>query len=168
MSESGNERVLYKLRKSRKAYVIEYFCGAFLLISAGVLWGMDIINSGYFVGAVMLLGGIAILSAEVSRLITRYTILPTKIIITKGLMQQTRKNVYFRPLGFATDINVHQGRWQRLLGYGTIYLRGSDAENAFELADIDYPDDMMRTIEELIEQNRGDADKGMGEKRKSV
>lgn len=159
MKEKREERVLYKVRKSRKAFLTEYVCGGLLVISAGALYGMGFSSSMYLLGVIVLIGILAIISAEVSRMMARYIILPTKIIITKGLVQQTRQNVYFRPLGFATDINLRQGRWQRLLGYGTIYLRGSDAENAFELADIDYPEDMMRTIEELIEQNRGDSDK---------
>ncbi len=156
--------MLYKIRKSRKAFLTEYVCGGSLVIGVILLYTMNLVSSIYFLGTVLGLGVFALLSAEVSRMMVRYIILPTKIIITKGLVQQTRQNVYFRPLGFATDINLRQGRLQRLLGYGTIYLRGSEAENAFELADIDYPEDMMRTIEELIEQNRSDTDKG--EKRK--
>ncbi len=165
MSSGKEEKVLYKLRKSRKAFLTEYICGGVLLLSAVGLYFMDLIRQGYFMIGILVLGGLAIGSAEFSRIMVRYIILPTKIIITKGIVQQTRQNVYFRPLGFATDINLRQGRWQRLLGYGTIYLRGSDAENAFELADIDYPEDMMRTIEELIEQNRGDMDKGEKKKK---
>ncbi|OGI66349.1 hypothetical protein A2642_01385 [Candidatus Nomurabacteria bacterium RIFCSPHIGHO2_01_FULL_39_10] len=165
MSSEKEEKVLYKLRKSRKAYLTEYICGGLLFVGAVVLFFMSFAGPVYILEGMAILGIFAIVSAEISRLMTRYIILPTKIIITKGIVQQTRQNVYFRPLGFATDINLRQGRLQRLLGYGTIYLRGSDAENAFELADIDYPEDMMRTLEELIEQNRGDNDKE--EKRKS-
>lgn len=159
MSAGKEEKVLYKLRKSRKAFLTEYICGGLLLIGAVVLFFMDFAGPVYILEGMAILGVFSIVSAEISRLMTRYIILPTKIIITKGIVQQTRQNVYFRPLGFATDINLRQGRLQRLLGYGTIYLRGSEAENAFELADIDYPEDMMRTLEELIEQNRGDNDK---------
>lgn len=165
MGANREEKVLYKVRKSRKAFLTEYICGGLLVLGAVVLYGMGLTSSFYFLTTVGVLGVFAMMSAEVSRMMVRYTILPTKIIITKGIVQQTRQNVYFRPLGFATDINLRQGRLQRLLGYGTIYLRGSDAEHAFELADIDYPEDMMRTIEDLIEQNRGDMDKGEKKKK---
>ena len=159
MVRKNEEKVLYKVRKSRKAFLTEYICGGLLVVGAGALYVMGFKSLGYVLLGIFILGVFSILLAEVSRMMVRYTILHTKIIITKGLVQQTRQNVYFRPLGFATDINLRQGRLQRLLGYGTIYLRGSDAENAFELTDIDYPEDMMRTLEDLIEQNRGDNDK---------
>jgi hypothetical protein len=159
MSINTEERVLYKVCRSRKAFLTEYVCGGFLLLGAGISYVMDLTRSQYILGIIIVLAGFVIISAEISRMMTRYIILPTKIIIQKGWIQQKTKNVYFRPLGFATDINLEQSRWQRLLGYGTIYLRGSDAENAFELADIDFPEEMMRTIEDLIEHNRGDNDK---------
>ena len=148
-----NEKIIAKIKKSRKAYIVEYFCGFFLVVILGIalLKGINLPSSFIFftVGLALFSMGIG----EYSRQLTRYIITDTKIIINHGLVMQTKKNIYFQPLGFIPDLNTKQDRMQRILGYGTVYLRGNN-ENAFEIKDIDNPDNILRMIEELIEINK--------------
>lgn len=152
----GGDQVLFTLRKSRKVFFIEYFCGFLLLLFLGGMYLKRIFLANYIQYCLLLLVLFIIIYTEISRLVTQYKITSTKIIIIRGIVQQSTKNVYFRPLGFATDLNIHQNRLQRLLNYGTIYLRGSDKENAFEFESIDQPQEILDVLEQLIEQNRGD------------
>ncbi len=146
------------LRKTRKAFLLEYLCGIFLLS----LWGIF-----YFKGIKLRLridylalglGLLAIISGEFSRLLSKYIIEESKLTIVEGLLKQHKKHVYFYSLGFVTDINVKQSRWQRLWGYGSISLEGAGT-TTFEIKDINKPEEVMRQIEELVEENRKKAHK---------
>jgi hypothetical protein len=145
------EKTLYILRKTRKAFIIEYICGGFLilLLLVSIIKG-SFQNIGYFIG---ILGLIAIGSAELSRILTRYTIKESKIVITKGLIKQVKKNVYFHPLGFVPDLNIKQSRLQRVMNYGSIYLKEGQ-NSTFEIKDVNGPQKIMNVIERLIEKNR--------------
>lgn len=147
------EKVVVKLKKSRKAYAVEYFCGVFLFILLIVALVKGVRFPAVFIYVVV---GISFFSTgigEYSRQLTRYTITNLKIIISHGIIMQSRKNIYFQPLGFIPDLNIKQTRMQRLLNYGTVYLRGNN-ENAFEIRDVDNPESVLRIIEEWIEANR--------------
>lgn len=145
--------VIKIIKKSRKAYFTEYFCGFFLL---GLLFYFRFEDISIPLPARYFIVGMAVFaigSAEISRSIMRYKILHTKIMMIHGFVKQTKKNVYFHPLGYVPDINYKQTRWQRFLGYGTIYFRGSE-DGTFELKDIDHPEKNIRLIEDLIEINK--------------
>ncbi len=141
------------LKKSRKAFLIEYFCGVFLIGSMPFLNAKGISLPEYFQYFVLGFGLFAIASAELARQMTRYRITPEKFTVIKGIIMQHRKNVHFHPLGFVPDINLKQNRIQRLLNYGNIFIQGS-GENSIEMRDINNPDEIMRIIETRIEQNR--------------
>jgi len=122
-----------------------------MLVGFSLMAGIEIPSfMPYLIGA---LGVFAFVSAEMSRFLTRYKILEDKIVIVKGLIKQAKKNVYFHPLGFVPDINIKQGRLQRFLGYGTLFIKHG-GDNALEIKDINSPQKIMSTIEDLIESNR--------------
>ncbi len=152
--EEPKEKVLMSLRKTRKAFLTEYGCGAAMLGLAGInaLQGFPL--SSTLMYPLLGVGGFSVFWAEFSRWMTRYKIKPSKIEIVKGIVMKHKKNVYFHPLGFVPDINTKQGRVQRLLGYGTIFVSGGGQENSFEIKDINRPHKVMGLIEELIQRNK--------------
>lgn len=141
------------LHRSRKAYIIEYGCGLALLIFLGVFYFQSIPLNAIVRNVVLVLAVISLITPELSRLFIVYEITHSKVTITKGIFQQTRKNVHFIPLGYIPEINMKQDRIQRLLKYGTIFVHGS-AQNSFEIKDVDQPKKILKLIEELIEKNR--------------
>ena len=148
------ERVLFTLRKARQAFLVEYACGVFLLglIVIPILKGIQIQQSiSYFVIGLSMF---AFASAEMSRMFTSYKIKGNKLEIVHGIIKKTKKNVYFHPLGFVPDINTHQTRLQRLLNYGSIYVKSGNIKS-FEIKDISNPHKIMDKIEQLVENNRG-------------
>ena len=148
-----SETIIAVLRRSRKSFIIEYVCALILmgLLIAAPLKGIPVHR--YLVYFILGLAAVSILSAEWSRAMVRYIITPPKVIIIKGIIKQSKKNVHFLPLGFVPEINMKQTRLQRLLNYGTIFVHGS-GENSFEIKDIDQPQEVLALIEELIEKNR--------------
>jgi len=161
MPNVSDDRVLMSLRSSRLGFLIEYACATFVLLGFLVLAIrgkspiMPIKILGYGVGLV------AIASAEISRAITRYRISEAKLTIVTGIVKQTRKHVYFHPLGFVPDLNVKQGRINRLLGIGTVYLKAGGGENTFEIKDVQRPHKVLKVIEELIDANKSNPTKSI-------
>ena len=96
---------------------------------------------------------LAIITAETSRIMIRYKVLPKKLTIIRGIIKHDKKNVYFHPLGFVPYLNVKQTRMQRLLSYGTIYLKG-ESGNTFAIKDVNNPHKVLEMIENLIQKNR--------------
>jgi len=152
--ERKKEKVLEVLRKTRKAFIVEYVCGGFILfliilaVGNGVVMPRPILYAGLFAGL------FAPIYAELSRLVTRYIIHPSKLVIITGIIKQSKKNVYFHPLGFVPDLNIKQGRIPRLLNYGTVYLRSGGQENTFEIKDVNSPQKVMDMVENLIDKSR--------------
>jgi len=146
------EKILKTLRQSRKAFLVEYFCGFLLLI----LSIETIFNTNFPQWTTYLAGGTGILflgMVEFSRAILRYHIGETKLVITHGLIRQAKKHVYYHPLGFVPDINVHQGTIQRMLKIGTISIKGSEHNN-FEIKNIKNPHKILELIESLIQRHK--------------
>lgn len=153
--ETQKERILLNIRKSRKAFFIEYFCGLVLLVGLSILIvkGINfnpIIN--YFVGG---LAFISIGSAEFLRLFSRYIVTNEKIVVTHGLFKQARKSMYFKHLVLAPEFNTSQSRLERLLDYGSINIKVGGT-TSLEIKDVDSPNKVMDVIEKLIEKAKNE------------
>lgn len=149
---NGEEKTLLTLKGSRKAFVAEYGCGLLSLVGLGILYlkgiAVPTILNYFMLGfSVFSIG-----SAEYSRLVTRYRLTPSKLVIIKGIIKQHKKNVYYHPLAFIPDLNTKQSRIQRILNYGTIFVNAGG--NSFELKNISKPLKMVGVIEELIGHKR--------------
>lgn len=144
--------VLTILRKSRKAYLIEYSCGLLLLGLTGYA-RLQEINLPSWLWYFFLGLGLSIASiGEIARLFNYYEITNSKLIIVKGIIKQKKKNVNYHPLAFVPDISMAQGRVQRFLNFGTVYVDSGSA--SFEIKDVDRPKEVMELIESLIEKTR--------------
>jgi len=153
VEKESEEKISFALKKTRKAFLLEYGCGFFLLILLSLFYYQGIELGGwatYFIGG---LGLASIGSAELSRWMVRYYITESKITIIEGLVKQHKKHINLYAIGFLPDINVRQGRIQRILNYGTIYVESSGRE-AFKIQDITCPHKMMEEIEGLMEGSR--------------
>ncbi len=153
MEMEKEDKVITILRKSRKAFFIEYICSFILLVLLIATYVKGIRLPAIFNYLILGIAAFALFSAELSRALTKYKITENKVIIIKGIIKQVKKNVHFLPLGYIPEINTHQGRIQRLLNIGTIFVHGS-AQNSFEIKDINDPQKVLELIEKLIEDNR--------------
>ena len=155
------EKVLMELRKTRKAFIIEYACGILLLLFLEFLVIQGVHLKPLFARSITGLALFSMLSAEYSRITTKYKITDTKITYTKGIIKQTKRHVYFAPLSFMPNINFKQSRLQRLLGYGTITITGIPEEGvisgSFEIRDVNNPHKVLHTMERWIDYYRNKA-----------
>ena len=147
------EEVLHTFKKSRKAYLPEYLCGFFLLAVLALVYIKGISLGSYVLYFILGISFFSFGTAEISRMMNKYLITPSKLIIIRGVMKQHKKNVYFYSMGFVPDINIHQGRMQRLLNYGSISVSGSGSD-AFVIKDINKPKKMMEQMEDMIQKSR--------------
>ncbi len=151
--EENKDKVIKVFKKTRKAFLIEYSCTLLLLIFLAYFSLKGITIKPIISKLTYSLAILSLISAELSRIMIRYTILPNKLTIIKGIIKHDKKNVYFHPLGFVPDLNVKQTRIQRMLSYGTIYLKG-EGGNTFTIKDVSKPHKVLEMIEELIRKNR--------------
>lgn len=149
------EQVLKVLRKTRRAYIPEYFCATVIILmillanTKGVPIPTPILYLGLFVVF------LAVSFAEISRVLTRYQITTTKLVVIEGIIRKNKKNVYFQSLAYVPDLNVKQSRIGRILGYGTVYLRSAGVgESTFEIKDINSPLEILSLIENLVAELR--------------
>ncbi|MFH1682297.1 MAG: PH domain-containing protein [Candidatus Woesearchaeota archaeon] len=140
------EKVLMVLRKSRKSFILEYFSAILLLSLLAIVYLKGITIARWANYLIFGLVFVSLSSAELSRIMHRYVVTESKITVIDGLIQQRKQNIYFFSLRFVPRINVKQGRIQRLLNYGTIYVEEGDS-NKFELKDVDDPHNIMSKIE---------------------
>lgn len=149
------------LRKTRKAFLVEYGCGILLLGLLGFLSLKGLQFKPLFSKAVIGLALFSMLSAEYSRITNRYKITDNKITYIKGIIKQSKRHVYFAPLSFLPNINSKQSRLQRFLGYGTIIITGIPEEGvisgSFEIRDINNPHKVLHLMERWIDYYRNRA-----------
>lgn len=147
------DKVITVLHKSRKAFIIEYACSFILLVLLVATYIKGIRLPSIFNYLILGIAAFAVISAEMARALVWYKITETKVVIIKGFIKQSKKNVHFLPLGYVPEINTSQGRIQRLLNIGTIFVHGS-AQNSFEIKDINEPQQILALMEKLIDDNR--------------
>ncbi len=151
-TEKESNKILYSFKRSRKAFLLEYVCGSFLLIFLLVIYFNGIHLKPIINKSILGFGLFSIVSVEFSRLMLKYDIMQDKLVTVDGIVKQDRKNIYFHPLGFVPDINIKQNRIQRLLNFGTIsiVMGGSN----FEIKDVNNPHAIIEIIEEQIEYSK--------------
>ncbi len=147
----NKETILKTIRPSRKAYIVEYGCSVLLVGMLVVILAQGIQGTWFRYGT-LALAVFAFSYAELSRALTSYKITPSKIILSYGILRQTRKHVHFDPLGFVPDISTKQNRLQRLLNYGSVYIASGD--NSFVLDGVNRPRKVMSMVEDLIDNTR--------------
>ncbi len=150
--EHKQEQLIAILRRSRKAFLVEYACGTILLILMGIMYYQEIQlpQKVWYLALIVALASLSV--GEISRLFLSYKITNHKITITKGMIKKSVKNVNYHPLAFVPDINMRQTRLQRLLNYGSVYIESGSS--AFDIRDVDRPAEIMQLIEELIQNTR--------------
>ena len=82
--------VLYNFKRSRKAFLLEYFCGSFLLVLLLISFIKGINFRPEIHYLILGLGISAIASVELSRLMLSYKITTDKFVVSEGLIQQKK------------------------------------------------------------------------------
>ena len=153
--EDAPEVVLRRLRRSRKSFYVEYVCALVVLLLLGVVHLFKNSVSEYITYSIGGFVVLAIITPEIERWFSRFTITTKKVVVTHGLIKQVKENVYFQPLAFQTDLHVKQDRVGRFLNYGSIQLTGQGDDKVW-VKDIDSPMKILDIIEGLVDGRRDD------------
>lgn len=146
---ANEEKILMDLRKSRKAFIIEYFCVA-IFLALVVLGNIQKISLPKGISYLFLIAIAAIIiSIETSICSNRYQIKETKVTIIRGILNQNKSHIFMDAI---TDVDLRQNYLQRLLKYGDLHIRSSSGMITLELNAIEMPQEAMEKLEELIEK----------------
>jgi len=154
MDRDHREQELMIIRKSRRSFLLEYFCSALLLVLLTADYWKGIQLPVYFTYAIMAFVAFLILSAELARLTHRCIVTSTKLVIIDGLIRQSKKHIYIEAI---SDIDVKQSTLQRILNYGTIHIKSMSGEGCLEIKDVADPEEVMTEIEDIIEKYKNDS-----------
>lgn len=147
--EEGEE---LSLRKTRKAFLVEYGCGFFLIVLLGILLAKGIKVNRFIFDLAAGVALVALLGPEISRLRHRYKINPSKVVFIHGIIKRDKKYVFIDNI---SDIQIKQTLWQRLWDYGSIVIvPQSGEERSMDLKEISDPLEIMEEIEEMMEKAR--------------
>ena len=138
-----------KIKRTRRAFIIEYTCVLILLLLLLFSSSGDISLPNWLNFLSISMAILILVSIEVVRLNHRAVITNSKVLIIDGLLKQTKKHIWIYAI---TDIEMHQNYVQRLLGYGNIHLRSASGQQALHLKNINSPEQIMEKLEELIEK----------------
>ncbi len=148
-----DNRVLMNLKKSRRAFFLEYGCAIFLISLFIFLYVKDVKINPFLTYFMVGLTVFSVGSAEISRLVHRCKITPSKIVIINGLIGQSKKHIY---LSGISDVDVRQGILARLLNYGKIHIKSMSGESSLEIKDVSNPGKKMERIENIIERYKNE------------
>lgn len=151
----GSDHIIKSLKRSRKAFFVEYGCATILVLLLIVLAISGIIIPKTLTLTVLAIVVLIILSVEFSRYMVRYLFTPKKFVMVHGIIRQRKRNVYYLPLGFVPDIDTHQSRIQRVLGIGSVSISGQPAiggqeAETFQIKDVSDPHGVLEFLEEMI------------------
>ncbi len=142
---------IMKARNSRKIYFLFYLAiialsiGVFYYLATGkeitkpMLWGM---------GIFLILG---IKATEIHRLRNLYEIQKDGFVHTKGIINRLSKK---RDLLSISDVEVSQNFFQRMLGYGTVYVIQFSKESAVKVGSINKPYEFANVLQKTMTQAR--------------
>src|SRR3989338_11069460 len=146
------EKIIVTLRHSRKSFLLEYSCSIFFLalVLFSLFKGWNLSKMALPLLALSVFG---FASTEIRRFYgDRYNIMQDKLSVVKGILKVRKRNIYYQPLGFVPDLNIRQTFFERLLGYGTVFVHVGNT--ALELRDIDNPHEVLKMFERLIDETR--------------
>ncbi len=140
-----------KVRNSRKLYFPIYLM-VFILIGVLVFIkynGLIINKMVFIIVGLFILGSIK--SAEIHRLCNSYEVNKNSLVHTMGLFTRKTRSMDFFAI---SDIEVKQGVWQRLLGFGDVSVRLYSGESDSPVKNINKPKKFGRFLRKMIEARR--------------
>ena len=141
------EQILLKVWRSRKSYLFYYFLIFLILGGLGYFYYLkiEISTTTLIISLVAVLLIIKII--EIHRIRNWWAITESSFVESKGILN---KNI--RELDFASisDIDLNQGFYKRLLGYGTINVRRFLNETSIVINNINRPERFLNILQDAI------------------
>ena len=155
MELRANERELYEGRPSWRALISFYLLGLGVAIAVLVVLGFLADNMGTAVVIAVVIAGLTLVIGYLRRIATKYLITTQRLRISRGIL---RKKVQETRLERVQNVNYEQGVLDRMLGVGNVDFdtAGSD-DSEFRFAWVNGPEDVVRAVDQAVEEARGAA-----------
>ncbi len=116
--EKKNTEFLH-VRNSRKMYFPIYLMVFILIFIIGYIKynGLALNNIALILGIIFII--FAIKSTEIHRFLNLYEINNNFVVHTSGIFSKKVKNIELTSI---SDVRIDQNLWQRIMGYGNIYV----------------------------------------------
>jgi uncharacterized membrane protein YdbT with pleckstrin-like domain len=149
------EQVIYEGHPSWRSILSFYLMGL-LVVAAAVVIGVVADKTGIGAAAAAVILLIVLLVGWLRRLTTRYLITSRRLQIRRGLVA---KHVEETRVERVVDVTVHQGVLDRVLRIGAVDFDNASAQQGdlFRFAGIASPEDVVRAIDRVHEESRGQA-----------
>jgi uncharacterized membrane protein YdbT with pleckstrin-like domain len=149
------EHVIYEGHPSWRSILSFYLMGL-LVVAAAVVIGVVADKTGIGAAAAAVILLIVLLVGWLRRLTTRYLITSRRLQIRRGLVA---KHVEETRVERVVDVTVHQGVLDRVLRIGAVDFDNASAQQGdlFRFAGIASPEDVVRAIDRVHEESRGQA-----------
>jgi uncharacterized membrane protein YdbT with pleckstrin-like domain len=89
------------------------------------------------------------LGTEIHRFSSVYYLDAMSLMCSKGIFKKEIKKISFPSI---SDINLHQNFWQRILGFGTIFVSQYSGSHATPIKNINKPLSFLNKIEHRLER----------------
>jgi uncharacterized membrane protein YdbT with pleckstrin-like domain len=155
------EHVIYEGHPSWRSILSFYLMGL-LVVAAAVVIGVVADKTGIGAAAAAVILLIVLLVGWLRRLTTRYLITSRRLQIRRGLVA---KHVEETRVERVVDVTVHQGVLDRVLRIGAVDFDNASAQQGdlFRFAGIASPEDVVRAIDRVHEESRGQAPAPLGQ-----
>ncbi|MEA2429976.1 MAG: hypothetical protein QOI19_449 [Thermoleophilaceae bacterium] len=149
------EHVIYEGHPSWRSILSFYLMGL-VVVAAAVVIGVVADKTGIGAAAAAVILLIVLLVGWLRRLTTRYLITSRRLQIRRGLVA---KHVEETRVERVVDVTVHQGVLDRVLRIGAVDFDNASAQQGdlFRFAGIASPEDVVRAIDRVHEESRGQA-----------
>jgi uncharacterized membrane protein YdbT with pleckstrin-like domain len=149
------EHVIYEGHPSWRSILSFYLMGL-VVVAAAVVIGVVADETGIGAAAAAVILLIVLLVGWLRRLTTRYLITSRRLQIRRGLVA---KHVEETRVERVVDVTVHQGVLDRVLRIGAVDFDNASAQQGdlFRFAGIASPEDVVRAIDRVHEESRGQA-----------
>ncbi|MBR9702236.1 PH domain-containing protein [Candidatus Pacearchaeota archaeon] len=144
---------IMKVRSSRKVYLPVYFMILVLVVALVVVKynNLSLDKLVLIFAIVFIILGVKF--TEVHRLSSSYSLSPSTLTFSAGLVSRRIKNIDFFAI---SDIDVHQSFWQRMIGFGDVHV--SLFADANVIKNINNPVKFANFLEKMIDKKRGEAE----------
>jgi uncharacterized membrane protein YdbT with pleckstrin-like domain len=133
-----------KFYKSRKPYLPIYLMvlGLIVVITYLKIYNMPLDTLTLFGALLFTMASISI--TEIHRIRDTYSISDNHVIHRSGYLAKAEKKIHLKSI---TDIEARQGIWQRLVGYGSIFVQSASGSNHILIKDINRPEKFISLLE---------------------
>lgn len=145
-----DEDILWEIRPTRKAFLIEYLCIVFLLGMLIMNYFSPVINLPQFNYLLLGIAALIVGNTEIYRLSRHCLISDSKVLLIDGLIKQSKKHIFIPSI---TDVSSSQDYLQMGLNYGKIKIQSTSGEKAIEIKNVSSPEKVVDLLERLIEKS---------------